>query len=59
MQDDPGYRAAVDALGGVNWGYSVQLLDDRSQPEEAVRAVERLISQDKVDFLHGIRALAR
>jgi hypothetical protein len=33
VQDDPGYRAAVDALGGVSWGYAVQLLDDHSQPE--------------------------
>lgn len=33
VQDDPNYRAVVDALGGVSWGYNVQLLDDYSQPE--------------------------
>jgi hypothetical protein len=33
VQDDPAYRAVVDALGGVSWGYNVQLLEDMSQPE--------------------------
>jgi hypothetical protein len=33
VQDDPAYRAAVDTLGGVTWGYSVGLLEDKSKPE--------------------------
>ncbi len=33
VQDDPNYRAVVDALGGVSWGYNVQFLEDKSQPE--------------------------
>jgi branched-chain amino acid transport system substrate-binding protein len=46
----------VNKAGGINVGgtkrpIEVVEYDDRSQPEEAVRAVERLISQDKVDFL--------
>jgi branched-chain amino acid transport system substrate-binding protein len=38
-------------VGGVKRPIEVVEYDDRSQPEEAVRAIERLISQDKVDFL--------
>jgi hypothetical protein len=33
MQDDPSYRAAIDALGGVSWGHAIQFLEDTSQPE--------------------------
>jgi hypothetical protein len=33
VQDDPAYRAAVDALGGVHWGYAVQFLEDLSKPQ--------------------------
>lgn len=55
----PNYQlwvADVNKAGGINVGgtkrpIEVVEYDDRSQPEEAVRAVERLISQDKVDFL--------
>jgi len=55
----PNYRlwvADVNKAGGINVGGSrrpveVVEYDDRSQPEEAVRAVERLVSQDKVDLL--------
>lgn len=55
----PNYRLWVDDVnkaGGIKVG-ATQLpievfeYDDRSQPEEAVRAIERLINQDKVDFL--------
>lgn len=55
----PNYRLWVDDVnkaGGIKVG-GAQLpieaveYDDRSQPEEAVRAIERLINQDKVDFL--------
>lgn len=38
-------------VGGKRLPIEVVEYDDRSQPEEAVRAVERLINQDKVDFL--------
>ena len=44
-------KAGGIAVGGVKRLVEVVEYDDRSQPEEAVRAVERLISQDKVDFL--------
>jgi len=55
----PNYQlwvADVNKAGGINVGASKRPIevveyDDRSQPEEAVRAVERLVSQDKVDFL--------
>ena len=55
----PNYRlwvSDVNKAGGISVGGIKRLVevveyDDRSQPEEAVRAVERLISQDKVDFL--------
>lgn len=48
--------ADVNRAGGFNVGGTKRLLevveyDDRSQSEEAVRAVERLISQDKVDLI--------
>lgn len=32
VQDDPTYRAAIDALGGVSWGYPVRFLEDESRP---------------------------
>lgn len=46
----------VNKAGGILVGGTKRLVevveyDDRSQPEEAVRAIERLVSQDKVDFL--------
>lgn len=46
----------VNEAGGINLGgrkvpLQVVEYDDRSQSEEAVRAVERLISQDRVDIL--------
>ncbi|HEY9238789.1 MAG TPA: amino acid ABC transporter substrate-binding protein [Burkholderiaceae bacterium] len=55
----PNYQmwvADVNAAGGISVGgvkrpIEVVEYDDRSQPEEAVRAFERLIGQDKVDFL--------
>lgn len=55
----PNYRLWVDDVnkaGGINLGgrklpIEVVEYDDRSQPEEAVRAIDRLVSQDKVDFL--------
>ena len=55
----PNYRLWVDDVnksGGIKVGNDKRMIevveyDDRSQPEEAVRAVERLISQDKVDLL--------
>ncbi|MBN2194505.1 MAG: hypothetical protein JW751_16935 [Polyangiaceae bacterium] len=33
VNDDPAYRAAVDELGGVTWGYPVTVLVDESQPD--------------------------
>lgn len=55
----PNYRLWVDDVnkaGGISVGGTKRLIevieyDDRSQPEEAVRAIERLVNQDKVDFL--------
>src|SRR5690606_37200874 len=55
----PNYKLWVDDVnkaGGINVGGKRRLIevveyDDRSQPEEAVRAIERLINQDKVDFV--------
>jgi len=44
-------KAGGIQVGGVKRRLEVVEYDDRSQSEEAVRAVERLISQDKVDFL--------
>ncbi|WP_225780946.1 amino acid ABC transporter substrate-binding protein [Xenophilus sp. Marseille-Q4582] len=46
----------LQAAGGLKLGerrvpVEVVQYDDRSSPEEAVRAVERLISQDKVDLV--------
>ncbi|SEF34925.1 amino acid ABC transporter substrate-binding protein [Variovorax sp. NFACC27] len=55
----PNYKLWVDDVnkaGGIAVGAGkrrVEVIeyDDRSQPEEAVRAIERLVNQDKVDFL--------
>lgn len=55
----PNYRLWVDdvnkaggiLVGGAKRPIEVVEYDDRSQPEEAVRAIERLVNQDKVDFL--------
>lgn len=55
----PNYRLWVDDVnktGGISVGGAKRLIevveyDDRSQPEEAVRAIERMVNQDKVDFL--------
>ena len=46
----------VNAAGGLNLGgkrvpIEVIEYDDRSQSEETVRAIERLMTQDKVDFI--------
>ena len=46
----------VNAAGGIKLGdkrvpIEVVQYDDRSNAEEAVRALERLINQDKVDFI--------
>ncbi|WP_164844732.1 ABC transporter substrate-binding protein [Brucella pituitosa] len=46
----------INKSGGLKIGekrlpIEVVEYDDRSSPEEAVRAVERLISQDKVDLI--------
>src|SRR5512133_1000995 len=32
VADDPTYRAAIDAIGGVTWGYQVAVLEDESKP---------------------------
>lgn len=32
VADDATYRAAIDSLGGVTWGYGVNLLEDQSKP---------------------------
>jgi hypothetical protein len=32
VADDPNYKAAIDALGGVTWGYNIGVLEDQSQP---------------------------
>jgi hypothetical protein len=32
VASDTSYQAAIDALGGVSWGYSVALLEDQSKP---------------------------
>lgn len=55
----PNYRLWVDDVnkaGGLMVDGKKKLIevfeyDDRSQPEEAVRAIDRLVNQDKVDFL--------
>jgi len=55
----PNYRLWVDDVnkaGGISVGGTKRRVetveyDDRSQPEEAVRAIERLVTQDKVDFI--------
>ena len=33
VSDDAGYRQAIDALGGVTWGYGISLLEDQSKPQ--------------------------
>lgn len=33
VEDDAAYRSVVDLLGGVPWGYNVQILEDKSRPE--------------------------
>jgi branched-chain amino acid transport system substrate-binding protein len=48
----------VNAHGGINVGgkkRQVQIVyyDDQSEPETAVKLTQRLISQDKVDFMFG------
>src|SRR3546814_17036274 len=44
----------INAAGGVN-GKSLQLItrDDNSNPGDAVRAAEELLTRDKVDVLTG------
>lgn len=32
VSDDPDYQEAIDAIGGVTWGYGVQVLEDQSKP---------------------------
>lgn len=32
VADDTNYQAAIDALGGVSWGYSIGALEDQSKP---------------------------
>lgn len=32
VADDPMYRAAIDTIGGVTWGYRVAVLEDESKP---------------------------
>lgn len=32
VSDDPAYRQAIDDLGGVTWGYGIQVLEDQSKP---------------------------
>ncbi len=32
VSDDPAYRQAIDDLGGVTWGYRIQVLEDQSKP---------------------------
>jgi branched-chain amino acid transport system substrate-binding protein len=44
-------KAGGISVGGTKRTIEVVEYDDRSQAEEAVRAVERLISEDKVDFI--------
>ena len=48
----------VNARGGINVGGTkrkVQMIyyDDQSEPETAVKLTQKLISQDKVDFMFG------
>jgi len=48
----------VNAHGGIDVGGTkrkVQIIyyDDQSEPETAIKLIQRLISQDKVDFLFG------
>ena len=46
VADDAEYRAAIDALGGVTWGYGVQVLEDLSKP----RFQSGLQRQQRFDF---------
>lgn len=32
VADDPTYRATIDTIGGVTWGYQVTVLEDESKP---------------------------
>lgn len=58
-QNDPVYTMwfkEIEAAGGITVKgkkYAVEKIeyDDRSNPEEAIRAYERLATQDKVDFV--------
>lgn len=52
------WAKAVNAKGGIDVGgtkHKVKIIyyDDESDPETAVKLVQRLISQDEVDFLFG------
>jgi len=44
VADDPNYQSAIDALGGVTWGYSVGVLEDQSKPHY-LAGVERALRQ--------------
>ena len=43
VADDPAYRAAIDALGGVTWGYGIAVLEDQSKPRYQA-GVQRFIA---------------
>jgi hypothetical protein len=44
VADDPAYRAAIDALGGVTWGYAIGVLEDQSKPRYQA-GVQKFIPQ--------------
>lgn len=45
VADDARYQAAIDALGGVTWGYNVRVIVDESEPRY-LAGVERPLVQE-------------
>jgi branched-chain amino acid transport system substrate-binding protein len=50
--DEVNARGGID-VGGTKRKVQIIYYDDQSEPETAIKLIQRLISQDKVDFLFG------
>ncbi|MBV6304527.1 amino acid ABC transporter substrate-binding protein [Candidimonas humi] len=50
--DEVNARGGID-VGGTKRKVQIIYYDDQSEPETAIKLIQRLVSQDKVDFLFG------
>ncbi|MBN2529602.1 MAG: hypothetical protein JXR76_24650 [Deltaproteobacteria bacterium] len=56
LNENDAYRSIVDTLGGVRWAYSVQMLDDASQPiyQKGLPDEESLREYDAISDAVGV-----